>query len=387
MTKSYEAGDKVVLLTRLDRDLVRKFLFLLKYRGSGFHRRFYHGSPEEYDSNDRERLLKYMEDHRIATPLDVWFRNLEAIMNVKMDSRHEWMTELPKRMFPDDAAWFIMHCQYFYMALCTPEDMWSEIILSDNSYNIFEGPNTFVADRPTGQVLGGGHAGFHEFSPISPRIMIVLRSHAVVNPIEDSDPRVKEHRDDTRWSAFEEPFGTEWTSLLKDLPITKANSSCSQIINGRVVPAGGFDGTYRPTDRFYFTFHSISASHVQTINNISLDNSYNNTALVFHTREVFLNTLESYVTGPCDSHKIVCGEHAGQQYQHYRQLESLVQAFGFQGFLTWRRIDNLVTVSSESFIRKQNEFRGIMDPFVQGHETKYNPATCFYSLYTKFGAN
>jgi hypothetical protein len=37
ITKSFEQKDKGLWLTRDERDLIRKFLFLLKYRGSGFH--------------------------------------------------------------------------------------------------------------------------------------------------------------------------------------------------------------------------------------------------------------------------------------------------------------------------------------------------------------
>ncbi|KAK0707748.1 hypothetical protein B0H67DRAFT_647898 [Lasiosphaeris hirsuta] len=49
MTKAFENKESGVWVTRKDRDTVRKFLFILKYRGSGFHRRFYHATPEGYD--------------------------------------------------------------------------------------------------------------------------------------------------------------------------------------------------------------------------------------------------------------------------------------------------------------------------------------------------
>lgn len=38
----YEKGESVVVMTRPERDLLRKFLFLLRYRGAGYRKRFNH---------------------------------------------------------------------------------------------------------------------------------------------------------------------------------------------------------------------------------------------------------------------------------------------------------------------------------------------------------
>jgi len=110
-----EQGPALVELTRAERDLIRKFLFILKYRGSGFHRRFYHDKPESYSDIDREVLREYMAKRGYARPLDVWYDNIKAIIEVDMDLEGKWMTELPKRMYPDDAIWFWTHTEYYYM--------------------------------------------------------------------------------------------------------------------------------------------------------------------------------------------------------------------------------------------------------------------------------
>lgn len=101
--KSFEQKDKGLWLTRDERDLIRKFLFLLKYRGSGFHQRFYHSNAEGYDANDRELLHDYMAEKGYKQPMDVWFDNLKTIIELRMDPEGKWILDLPKRMFVDDA--------------------------------------------------------------------------------------------------------------------------------------------------------------------------------------------------------------------------------------------------------------------------------------------
>jgi hypothetical protein len=78
ITKAFEQQDKELWLTRYDRDLIRKFIFLLKYRGSTFHQRFYHDNAEGFDTNDRELLHDYMAEKGYKRPVDVWFNNLKT---------------------------------------------------------------------------------------------------------------------------------------------------------------------------------------------------------------------------------------------------------------------------------------------------------------------
>jgi hypothetical protein len=46
--------DRVVPLSRAKKDILRKFLFVMKYRSPIFFRRFNHDTADTYDSNDRE---------------------------------------------------------------------------------------------------------------------------------------------------------------------------------------------------------------------------------------------------------------------------------------------------------------------------------------------
>ncbi|KAM0246278.1 hypothetical protein ACHAQJ_010281 [Trichoderma viride] len=400
IVKSHEVGDTIVTLTRIERDLVRKFLFLLKYRGSKFHQRFYHEDSDSYCANDRELLLEYMRERGFPTPRDVWFHNLETIMNLNMDPDRKWTQELPRKMYSDDAAWFIMHVDYYYMAICTPFDAKDEFLLTDNCYNIFEGPNTFQRDEITGQVQGGSHAGFHEFAVISPQLIIVLRCLALPIPEEDVDPKVSQERHDTYWSSFANIYGSDVKSLLEDLPIKKCGNSYSETIAGAVLPNAGYDWKFRLDDKFYFKYHPIKSRHVRIINNIFLDNAYRSSMLAFRNPETFFHILETYISGPCDSNKMVGGDDADGQEQFLRRLEMLLRTMGSQKSLVWKRIHTpkdpfLQLLTNEQlehrktrvqrFTNKQLEYRRMIMRRFMNDDTYHDPMTTFVKLYSKLG--
>jgi hypothetical protein len=118
--KAFEARQPDVWLTRADRDTLRKFLFIMKYQGSNFRRRFYHEHAKGYTSDDKETLMRYMREKGFQKPIDVWFDNIKAMLELKMDNSLKWMDVLRKRAYPADAEWFIINTQSFYLALCTP---------------------------------------------------------------------------------------------------------------------------------------------------------------------------------------------------------------------------------------------------------------------------
>ncbi|PKS09223.1 hypothetical protein jhhlp_003837 [Lomentospora prolificans] len=134
-------------------------------------------------------MVDYMKKKGFDRPLDVWFEGLEAIIQLDMNKPScEWREALVSAMFMQDAMWFWMSIEMFFMALCTVANNGDEYILVDNSYNIFEGPSDFVTDPKTGKVEGFSWRQFHEFAPLSPKLIVVLRSNdlpyrgAVIDP-------------------------------------------------------------------------------------------------------------------------------------------------------------------------------------------------------------
>ena len=101
--KMYEAGKKEFQLIRKDKDILRRFLFIMMYRSSSFGQRF-EKSKEDYDADDREHMLVYMDERGFKTPRDVWFANIRAFLEVKLDE--DWMKameKLSKRAYPINA--------------------------------------------------------------------------------------------------------------------------------------------------------------------------------------------------------------------------------------------------------------------------------------------
>jgi hypothetical protein len=94
----------------------RKFLFLLKYRGSTFHQRFYHDNAECLPGRRLGVVAGIHVREGFKQPTDVWFYNLRTILELRMDPEGEWIKDLPKRM------WFTIHAQRMYLTICTPSN-------------------------------------------------------------------------------------------------------------------------------------------------------------------------------------------------------------------------------------------------------------------------
>ncbi|KAJ6149001.1 hypothetical protein N7471_000200 [Penicillium samsonianum] len=71
--------------------------------------RYNHDRIDEYQEDDRERMLSYMESSGFQRPRDVWFDNLRRFLDVKMDSARSWMDTLKTQMYPDDAMMMELH--------------------------------------------------------------------------------------------------------------------------------------------------------------------------------------------------------------------------------------------------------------------------------------
>ncbi|KAF7557553.1 hypothetical protein G7Z17_g573 [Cylindrodendrum hubeiense] len=215
--KAHDRKNSEIVLNRTDKDFVRKFLFLLKYRGQQFHQKFNHDNLKSYEGYDKELLQEYMRRHNFKQPLEVWLHNLETIMDLEMDAEKEWIESLGQKMFPPDAEWFIDSMGSMYLAICTPKNRDERFILTDNAYNVYEGPTTHFEDEKTGKQATLAPY-FHEFSPISPNLMLVLRYQYLPEPNEDTNPEIMRHRKFERNLWIDSRFGPGTKSILEDLP-------------------------------------------------------------------------------------------------------------------------------------------------------------------------
>ncbi|TVY68038.1 hypothetical protein Focb16_v002164 [Fusarium oxysporum f. sp. cubense] len=60
--KAHEAGEPGIYLNRSERNLLRKFLFIMKYRGLGFYGKYRSGDQYSYTSEDKNLLRSYMSE-------------------------------------------------------------------------------------------------------------------------------------------------------------------------------------------------------------------------------------------------------------------------------------------------------------------------------------
>ncbi|EFX04376.1 hypothetical protein CMQ_1304 [Grosmannia clavigera kw1407] len=355
ITKAYDDGAKVVSLMRPERDLLRKFLFLLKFRGPTFYTRFSHEDIESYCADDKEEFQKYMRKNNFTRPFEIWLRSLKLIMELDMDPERDWKAELMQKMYRLDAVWFIMHVDGMYI------------------YNIFEGPNSFAQDIHTKEITPTAYVNLHEFGPISSKLILVLRSSLLPVPEEDSDPVLRRQRERNHYAAVEDVFGEGTKSVLEDLPIAKPQNSYSELIGGRFIFNSDFTGKLSKKDKFYFRIFSLGTDHVNKINKVLLENTYTCSRIVFGTEKAFLCTLEWYLTQP----KYVMGTAA--LGQHLQRLEELMKTMGCTKKAAWTPIQPTPFLD----FGKQRETRRMFHEYMESH-LDGDVENSFFSTYKDF---
>lgn len=390
IVKAWESRESGISLLRGERNDIRKFLFLLKYRGSHFHQRYSGGTVEEYDSDDKSLLRDYMRKKGIQRPVDVWFQGIEAIAECDMDSDAEWLGKIQELMYPEDARWFINHTQSSCMAFCTPSNVDEEFLLTENSYNVYEGINC----------LAGPWVNFHDFAPVSPKLMIVLRSAILPVPEEDTNPEVRKWRQFCYRTAVDMMFGEGIKSELADLPITKARNNYTRIDNDQLVLVN--EGSTRTKDdKFAFKFFPLEAMHVNKINSFLLEHA--TSSIVFASRRAFTRTLEWYMTDRSKVWKSIVGTVNDKRLKvaKLEKLAALLKSLGSGSSPFWEDPFGPLTESSQGIVLTGlgpnmsllSEFFKIMDTTVAEmdkacageQEPSAAPPTPFLELYTLLG--
>jgi len=337
--KAHENSEPGIWLTRVERNKLRKFLFIMKYRGPGFYEKYFSEDPQTYDSEDKHLLRAYMADNGMARPRDVWLHNLRTILDLDMDAEGKWITKLPELMFPSDAGMFIFHAQSSYMAFCTPAEEHDEFILTDQCYNVFEGPTNETFCAKTGEYLGNTYLCYHDFGPVSPRLIIVLRSGTLPEALEDMNPTIQRSRQIMlNAAATQFPNPENVRSILSDLPVAKATNSYTRVVNGRLELEPGESGTPRSNNKFCFRFWPISTKHVDTINSVFLDNLLRCKSVVFGSKPPFKRTLEAYMTTSAHGFKKVgIGEHGARvsRLACLEKLSAVLKMLGSESVPVW----------------------------------------------------
>lgn len=266
--KQYEFMRPSVIITRGERNILRRFLFIMKYRNAMFRSRFF-CTQDEYSADDKEELVAYMQKTGLKEPVDVWYHNLRAFLAIEMDAHGEWVNRILDMAYRPDATWFWLHMEGTFLAFCTPKQPGDEFFLTENAYGIFEGPNDQALDLTTGGRRCTAYTEYHNFAPLSPQIIMVLRSNTLPAP-GDTMAEGRAKLLEMVKACHRNPNSA--VSILADLPVTRPLPSYAKLVNGQLVSRQE-NGTvrYGLNDTFEFSFFPCSHEHVQKINLVCLN--------------------------------------------------------------------------------------------------------------------
>ncbi|KAI1013645.1 hypothetical protein LB503_010629 [Fusarium chuoi] len=326
---AHRCGEETVKITRTQQTVLRKFVYLLNQRGSGFFKAYNCESIDEYGKNDRDLLKEFMDRNGIQRPLDVWLQGFcelkSSIIDLDMRVTADWQQTVKSTVYYGLFCHFVEHITEFWMSFCTPASEDQEFILSDTGSHVYEGLTVDFQDEKTGESLDPGPR-FHLFAPISPRLMIVLRSKHLPEPHEDKSPEIKTTRQLYRQTEIDSIYGPGTKSILEDLPVYKAVDSYSTLVNGVLRKRPDWDGQLCQTDTFSFPFFKISMHHGRVMNGLLLGHAFHGRTIIFNKKAAFFDLLEWFVTEPCDVGKRLGGEYHAEQMRYLTRLVALMHA-------------------------------------------------------------
>jgi len=160
LKKVHESGKRNFSIARRERNILRKFLFVMKYRSQKFWSK-YTGTIDAYEHSDRSRLLEFLKERSITDLRQVWLLNLEVIIRTEIDPDGEWLQTIGREMFGGDAE---MYCtcstcrnRTWRSASHNPLRTNSSLPIMDLEYSRALSsmiPQTLKAQVPTTRLLG-----------------------------------------------------------------------------------------------------------------------------------------------------------------------------------------------------------------------------------------
>ncbi|PUU80013.1 hypothetical protein B9Z19DRAFT_1080376 [Tuber borchii] len=283
----HESGKCNFSVTRKDLNLLRKFLFVMMYRRHGFWSK-YTGTIDTYEHNDRDMLIEFLKERSITDLRQVWLIGLEVIVRTEIDADGEWLQTIGREIFEGDANMYVFHMRESYMAFCEPQSSGDEFIITDNGFGIFEGPVVF--DPPYLQSTGADslpprlgdpvYTELHKLAPLSPRLILILRSNYLRDePIWEKKRNKLNQLDPGRYSD----------SVLQDLPI-KPPKIHYWLLLKKSKPV------YTLEDEFFFEIYKVKTEQVHVINTIMLQEAVR--SITWVSDESFVRSLRSFLENP-----------------------------------------------------------------------------------------
>ncbi|KPI43225.1 uncharacterized protein AB675_7168 [Cyphellophora attinorum] len=299
---AFSQGTGSFTITRPDKDLLRRFIFIMTYRSRKFHQRFSHQQPE-YTSNDREQLLEYMRSKGFSSPREVWLEAIRAFIEVDLTQGVlEGVDWLMGRAYPPDVQWLRKNMITTYLCFCTPEDADDEFLLPQNAYGVYEGPTYHE-----------NWLDWHTFFPIHHRVMIVLRNR-FLGPFPPSSVGGSEARDvagreiamTVLTARF--PNKTKARSWLEHMPVTRPSPHYRSVPtqDGEVptiLVSGGVSDAIvtshlvfaEQESTYSFQLHRLPHLFTQRINAIYLEEAIATDTVIYKSANGLRRALEWYL--------------------------------------------------------------------------------------------
>jgi hypothetical protein len=257
----------------------------MKYRNTGFFHRYNHDGIDTYGEDDRDIMENYMRAKGFTKPRDVWFDNLRSLLDLKLDSEKLWIQKIQAQIYPDDAKLFILHVECNYLAFCKPGD-YEEFLLTENSYCVFEGPSNPILRLLSGDVTPGIYTEYHNFAPISPKLIIVLQN-IFLRPLpgDDVPQQIRKLWNDIGVAMRARHLYPDAAgSILRDIPIQKCEVSYRHTEDSNLKA--------HRDDTFIFRCFQLHSTHVSIINNIFLEEAYSTSSIIYHSSSSLRVSLE-----------------------------------------------------------------------------------------------
>jgi hypothetical protein len=378
--KALESGKEGFSMSRDQKDLLRKFLFVMKYRGPGYYRRFHGDEHGDYHEDDEGPFKEYMAEKGFRKPVDVWFQSIKTILELDVDLEGKWQKKLLSRIYPYDALGFIMHMEWYFLAFCTPEDSKNEFLLTENCYNVFEGSSSTAINPETGEYEAGSWTSFHEFSPITPKLLLVLRSVLVPNSEEDANENMRNWRESLQKASASLHINPPAVkSMLQDLPARKPRNSYSHHTTEGIQLLPGEDGSRRSSHRFTFPFFKIKKDLVFRINAIIIDNAHSTSMIAFRTEDSLKDSLQYYLQVPAgQGFKVILPHEKVVRLNYLKKLHSVSKTLGSNVTLTYEDVPGMKEL--EILKKKEQDLQREMLEHLPEQPTE------FMQLYHKLGS-
>ena len=148
--------DSFATLSQREKFLLKRFIFIMKYRSQIFYNKYNHETKDDYTDKDKAAMLEYM-GQQFKRPIGVWFDNLMQIMTLDVEGEIEWCNAIERRIYPQDGLWIKLSMRFKYPVVCTPISQDEEFILTGDAYCLHEGPSDDLCTTEMHTICIVGH--------------------------------------------------------------------------------------------------------------------------------------------------------------------------------------------------------------------------------------